>query len=391
MRVAHIITRLILGGAQENTVYNCADLIHRHGDEVLLITGPPLGPEGSLIERAKAAGIPLAIVPQLRRAIHPLRDAVSYRQLKRLLRDYRPDVVHTHSAKAGVLGRIAARRAGVPVVVHGVHGAPWHPYQSAAARTLFQACERYAARSCDHFICVADAMRDLMVAEGIAPAERFTTIYSGMEVAPFLAADTQRDRVRAELGFAPEHVVIGKIARLFHLKGHDDVIAAAEQLVRSAPQARFLFVGDGVLAAELKQSIHRSGLDEYFRFTGLVPPERIPELIGAMDVLAHASLREGLARALPQALIAGKPVVTYDIDGAREVAIPGETGYLLSPRDVPGMARALLELAADPKLRERLGSEGRRRFADLFRHERMTEETRAIYERLLNAKRSRAG
>lgn len=388
MRVAHIITRLILGGAQENTVYNCDDLIHRHGDEVLLITGPPLGPEGSLIERAKAAGIPLAIVPQLRRAIHPLRDAASYRQLKRLLRDYRPDVVHTHSAKAGVLGRIAARRAGVPVVVHGVHGAPWHPYQNAAARALFQACERYAARSCDHFICVADAMRDLMVAGGVAPAERFTTIYSGMEVAPFLAADTQRDRVRAELGFAPQHVVIGKIARLFHLKGHDDVIAAAEQVVRSAPQTRFLFVGDGILAAELKQSIHRRGLDQYFRFTGLVSPERIPELIGAMDVLAHASLREGLARALPQALIAGKPVVTYDIDGAREVAIPGETGYLLPPRDVHGMACALLELAADPKLRERLGSEGRRRFADRFRHERMTEETRAIYERLLNAKRN---
>ncbi|MBU4398155.1 MAG: glycosyltransferase, partial [Planctomycetes bacterium] len=134
MRIAHVITRLILGGAQENTVLCCEDLIHRHGDDVLLVTGPPLGPEGSLLERARAGGVPVEIIDPLRRPIHPWRDAISYLQLKKTLRRFRPDVVHTHSAKGGMLGRAAAWSLGVPAIVHTVHGAPFHPWQGRGAR-----------------------------------------------------------------------------------------------------------------------------------------------------------------------------------------------------------------------------------------------------------------
>jgi len=194
MRVAHIITRMILGGAQENTLLNCEDLLRDYGDEVLLITGPPLGPEGSLLDRARARGVPLEIVPSLRRAIHPWRDWTSYCALRNVLRAYRPDVVHTHSAKGGLLGRAAATAERVPVVVHGVHGAPFHPYQNPLAREFFRQCERWAARRCHAFISVADAMTDLMVGAGVAPREMFTTIYSGMEVEPFLAVASEVDR-----------------------------------------------------------------------------------------------------------------------------------------------------------------------------------------------------
>ena len=190
-------------------------------------------------------------------------------------------------------------------------------------------------------VSVADAMTELMVAAGVAPREKFTTIYSGMEVEPFLHSAEHRERVRRELGYGPEHVVIGKIARLFKLKGHDDVIRAARSVVDAEPNVRFLFVGDGVLRGRLERQIAAAGLADHFQFTGLVPPERIPELIAAMDIVVHASLREGLARVLPQALIAGKPVVSYDVDGAREVVIPGETGFLVPPRDVDGLAAAL--------------------------------------------------
>ena len=131
MRIAHVITRLILGGAQENVVLCCEDLLRDYGDDVLLITGPALGPEGSLLDRARAGGVPLAILPSLRRAIHPWRDLVAYRAIGKALREFRPDVVHTHSAKGGILGRAAAWRMGVPAIVHTVHGAPFHPYQSA--------------------------------------------------------------------------------------------------------------------------------------------------------------------------------------------------------------------------------------------------------------------
>ena len=386
MRVAHIITRLILGGAQENTLLTCEGLLRDYGDDVLLITGPPLGPEGSLLDRARKNHMPLAIVPSLRRSIHPWRDCVSYRELMRILRAFKPDVVHTHSAKGGILGRAAAWEIGVPVIVHGVHGAPFYPYQQPIVREFYRRCERWAAGRCHAFISVADAMTDLMVRAGVAPRDKFTTIYSGMETEPFLRSAEQRSAVRRELGYGDEQVVVGKIARLFHLKGHDDVIAAANKLVAGHPSIRFLLVGDGILRETLTQHIRDAGLSGYFQFTGLVPPERIPELIGAMDIVVHTSLREGLARVLPQGLIAGKPVVSYDIDGAREVVIPGETGYLLPPRDVAALTVALDELATDPDLRHRLGAEGRRRFAEVFRHQHMTQRTRELYEWLLEKK-----
>ena len=386
MRIAHVITRLILGGAQENTLLCCEDLMRLHGDDVLLLTGPALGPEGSLLERARAGGVPVAVIPPLRRPIHPWRDWTSYRQIKRLLHDFRPDVVHTHSAKGGMLGRAAASALGVPAIVHTVHGAPFHPYQNWAARAVFRACEQWAAGKCDAFVSVADAMTELMVKAGVAPRRMFTTIYSGMEVEPFLDADRHRQRIRDELGYGPQHVVVGKIARLFHLKGHEYVIRAARQVVDQAPNVRFLLIGDGILRARLERQIAAAGLADHFRLAGLVRPEGIPQWIGAVDVVVHASLREGLARALPQALIAGKPVVSYDTDGAGEVVIPDETGYLVPPKSVGAMAEALVRLAADPGLRQRLGSEGRRRFTDVFRHERMTAGLRATYEKLLAEK-----
>jgi glycosyltransferase involved in cell wall biosynthesis len=390
MRVAHVITRMVVGGAQENTLYNCEDLIKLYGDDVLLITGPSLGPEGELLGQGRAGvQVPIQIVPTLRRSINPWRDAASYFKLKRAIQDFRPDVVHTHSAKGGFLGRLAAWSIGVPAIVHTVHGAPFHPYQNAAARSLFRWCEWYAARRCHALISVADAMTDLMVSAGVAPRGKFTTIYSGMDVEPFLHADTHRTAIRSQLGYESQHIVIGKIARLFHLKGHSDLIRAAAEVVKANPNVRFLLIGDGVLREELQKQIDDQGLSQHFRFEGLVSPSQIPRYIGAMDILVHASLREGLARALPQALIAGKPVVSYDIDGAREVAISGQTGFLVPPQ-WKELIRPLITLAADGELRSRLGLAGRERFTEQFRHEFMTRKIRELYERVLGERQKRA-
>jgi glycosyltransferase involved in cell wall biosynthesis len=387
MRVAHLITRMIVGGAQENTLFNCRDLIELHGDDVLLITGPSLGPEGDLLQQGRGGAqqteVPVYEIDSLRRAIDPRRDFASYFAIKRALQWFQPDVVHTHSAKAGILGRIAAWNLGVPAIVHTVHGAPFHAYQPWATRTLYRACERYAAKRCHALISVADAMTDQLVAAGVAPREKFTTISSGMDVDPFLRADETRQQVRSELGFADSDIVVGKIARLFELKGHDDVIAAARQVVAANPRVKFLFVGDGLLRETLQQQIAAADLQGHFVFTGLVPPSTIPRYLGAMDLLVHASLREGLARALPQALIAGKPVVSYDIDGAREVTLPERTGFLIPPREIDALAQALIKLAGDASLRHQYGQEGRRLFADQFRHETMTRRIRELYWRVL--------
>ncbi|TWU17034.1 glycosyltransferase family 4 protein [Allorhodopirellula heiligendammensis] len=400
MRIAHVITRMIIGGAQENTLLNCQDLIADHGDEVLLICGPETGPEGDLLgrthaakdgsaERLKSQPVPVQVIDSLRRSIHPVRDWQAAGGLAAVLNNFDPDVVHTHSAKAGLLGRHVAWRqfkrssGGRPAVIHTVHGAPFHDYQSASAKRFFIACERWAAKRCHHMISVADAMTDLMVAAGVAPRDKFTTISSGMDVEPFLAADDHRASVRQRYGINDEHVVVGKIARLFHLKGHEDLIRSARLVVDACPQVRFLLVGDGVLRDELKSQIASLGLVDHFIFTGLVPPREVPAMIGAMDLLVHTSYREGLARALPQALIAGKPVISYDIDGAREVVIDDQTGYLVAPGDERGLANRIIHLAKHRELRLQQGRAGRLRFTNQFRHQTMTKQIRELYRQIV--------
>lgn len=387
MKVVHVITRLILGGAQENTLLTVEDQHRDWHDPVTLITGPPLGPEGSLMERALAGGLDVRVIPELRRNLDPWRDWKSYSRLRRLLADIAPQVVHTHSSKAGVLGRAAAHALGIPVV-HTVHGPAFHPFQNRLSYHLFRYAEVWAARRCDRLVSVCDAMTDQYVAAGVAPREKFTTVYSGMEVEPFLNPPRPRDEVRRELGFQPDDVVVGKVARLFHLKGHEYVIEAARRVTAQDPRVRFLFVGDGLLRERLERQIREAGMETRFVFTGLVPTDRVPELVGAMDIVVHASLREGLARVLPQGLIAGKPVVSYDVDGAREVVLPGQTGFLLPPQSITEMADALLQLAGDPAFRDRLGQAGRALCVERFKHQTMTRQLREIYQELIDRRGS---
>jgi glycosyltransferase involved in cell wall biosynthesis len=382
MHVVHFITRLIIGGAQENTLLTVEDQMRLHGDRVVLITGPGLGPEGSLEDRARRNGVDLRILPELHRSIRPWHDWQAYRALKQLLRSLRPDVLHTHSSKAGILGRAAAASVGIPAV-HTVHGASFFAGQNRLANGAYAGLERWAARRSARIISVADAMTRQYLAAGVGRPDQYVTISSGMEVEPFLNSPRPRDVVREELGLAPDDIVVGKIARLFHLKGHADVIQAARPVIARHPNVKFLFVGDGLLRESLQAQIADAGLQGHFVFTGLVPPERVPELIHAMDIVVHCSLREGLARVLPQALIAAKPIISYDIDGAREVCVPGETGLLLTPQAIDELVDALELLVASPAMRSAFGEEGRARFTDQFRHETMTRRIREVYAEVI--------
>lgn len=383
MRILHIITRMIIGGAQENTLYNCLDLVRDYGDEVILATGPSLGPEGQLLEQGRAGDLKIEIVPSLKRSILPWSDVRCYQQLRSLIRRTQPDVVHTHSAKAGFLGRLAAWKEQVPAVIHTVHGAPFHPYQNRLARELFIRCERYAAKRCHRLISVADAMTDLMVNSAIAPRQQFVTIYSGMETEPFRHANELREASREELGIGPREIVIGKIARLFRLKGHDDLLSTAALVVKEVPQAKFLLVGDGILREQLENRAAELGLRDHVIFRGLVPPEAIPRQLAAMDILVHTSLREGLARTLPQALLSGVPVVSYDVDGAREVCQDGVTGYLVPARNIEHLADRIIKLCRNPEERTTFATAGQRLCEARFPHDVMTREIRQLYLEVL--------
>ena len=381
MRVTHIITRLIVGGAQENTVASVLGLRQKPGVEVHLLSGPTTGPEGSL--EPEFARLPdlLTRVPALVRPVHPLKDWLALRQLEKILREQKPDIVHTHSGKAGILGRLAARRAGVPVIIHHIHGPSFGPFQGPLANWIFTAAERYAARATTHFVCSAQAMTRLYLAAGIGRPEMYTRIFSGFPVEPFLNA-TNDLALRAQFGLNENHFVIGKIARLFKLKGHADLLAAFQKILPQTPQARLLLVGDGALRNEIENQVRALGLQDKVIFTGLVPPGEVPRYVGIMDCLAHLSSREALSRALPQALAAGKPVVAYDFDGADEVCLEGETGFLVRTGDIATVAQRLLQLAGDAPLRERFGRRGQQFVRENFAVEQMVDNLYALYLKL---------
>ena len=382
MRVTHVITRLVVGGAQENTVATVLGLRDQPDVEVDLISGPTTGPEGSLEPAFAHCPEVRTILPALVRPVHPWKDMVALIQLGRLLRARRPDVVHTHSGKAGVLGRLAARRAGVPVIVHHIHGPSFGPFQGPVANWLFTAAERWAAPATTHFVCSANAMTRLYLAKGIGRPEMYTRVFSGFQVGPFLSAENDR-AMRSRLGFAVDAFVIGKIARLAPLKGHEDLFGALHALLPQWPSARLLVIGDGPLRARLEKRGREMGLSDKIVFAGLLPPGEVSRYVGIMDCLAHLSSREALSRALPQALAAGKPVVAYDFDGADEVCLEGQTGFLVRTGEVQTVAARLLQLAKDPALRKRLGLRGQEFVQDQFRVERMVEELYQLYVRLL--------
>lgn len=382
IRVLHVITRMIVGGAQENTLLSVEGLDRLPPYEVDLASGVDNGPEGDLLERARQT-TRLTVVPELRRSVHPWHDLVALWKLYRLIRSGRYHIVHTHSSKAGVLGRLAAWLAGTPIVVHTLHSLVFHDYQPWLVNRVLRGLKRAFAPLTDHFISVSDVIGRKAISAGIAPAHKFTTVYSGMELDWFLSARPDRARVRAEFAIPPDALVVGKLARLFPLKGHDQLLDAAPAIVRRHPDVRFLLVGDGILQEHLRERARREGILDNFVFAGLIRRERIPEMLAAMDVVVHTSLREGLARVLPQALAMGVPCVSFDIDGAPEVVIPGETGYLVQPGDAVGLADAVNRLLADSELRARFGAAGRRRVDPAFRAETMVHGIAAVYEMLL--------
>ena len=377
MKICHVITRLIVGGAQENTVATCIGL-REFGHDVDLVIGPQTGPEGSLEEQARAAGVPITVLDELRRTPNPLYDPGAAAALARLFHERRYDIVHTHSGKAGFVGRFAAKRAQVPIIVHTIHGPSFYRYQNPLGNWLFRWAEQVAAEWTTQFISVADAMTEQYLAASVGLPAQYVTIHSGMNVKAFLNAPVASGKTE---------LVVGKVARLFRLKGHEFLFEAAPRIVAAVPNVKFLLVGDGIYREEFERRAARMGMRERFEFAGLVRPEEIPGYIARMDVLVHLSLREGLPRTLPQALACGKPVVAFDVDGAREVCLDGETGFLVRPEDSAGLAAAVIRLLQDKELATRMGTRGRELVRERFSEELMVRRIDELYQQLARTRR----
>jgi glycosyltransferase involved in cell wall biosynthesis len=382
LRVLHIITRMIVGGAQENTLLSVEGLDKMPEYDVFLVSGLDHGREGELLSRARET-TKLLIVPEMGRSINPLSDLAAFWKLYRLIRKGKYHIVHTHASKAGVLGRIAAWLAGTPLIVHTLHSLVFHEYQPWIVNRTWRVIKKLCAPITHYFISVSSIISDKAVAAGIDKPEKFTTIYSGMELDWYLNAKFDSAKIREEFGIPPDAPVVGKIARLFPLKGHDQLMDAAPEIVRRIPDVRFFLIGDGILLEHLQERAKNYGISENFVFAGLIDRERIPEMISAMDVVVHTSLREGLARVLPQALAMGKPCVSFDIDGAPEVVINDRTGYLVKPFDSTGLADGIARILEDPGLRAKMGEEGKKLVDPAFRAETMVRQISDVYQMLV--------
>ena len=384
MKICHVITRMIVGGAQENTLFTVRGHME-NGHDAILVTGPTTGPEGKLLQKQRVPGLQVEIVDSLTRDISPLKDLAAYKQLKIFFKKHQFDVVHTHSSKAGVIGRIAARKAGVPVVVHTVHGQAFHPYQPGLKNALYIRAERYAAKYCDRIFAVADAMIEQCANVGIAPRTKYQTVYSGMDLTPYLESQPDEE-LRKSLEIPPGIPVVGKIARLFELKGHEFLIKAARDVIDEVGDVRFLLVGDGLLRNQLEELIRSMGLRKYFVFAGLVPPSDIPRYVSIMDCLVHLSLREGLPRTIVQALAGGKPAIGYNLDGTPEVIKDEENGFICAPESVLAVSAAISRLLKNPEKAKKMGLAGQAFVKENWDWRRMVSILEHEYEELLKQK-----
>lgn len=381
-RVVHLITLLEWGGAQENTLVTVRGLRPDRFDRVL-VSGT-----GGMLDSAAAAipGLRFLQVDSLVREVRPYQDARAYRRLVSVLREERrlaaglPLIVHTHSSKAGILGRAAARRAGADLILHSIHGFGFHDGQHPAVRRLFIGLERIASRWTDRFVAVSEENIRLGIRERIFTADRCRLIRSGFETKRFLAGS--REEGRRMLGLPPDVPVVGTVAVFKPQKAPLDFVGVAKSVAAACPKARFVMVGDGELRPAAERAVEAASLSERFVFAGW--REEIPDLLRAFDVFLLTSRWEGLPKVVPQALLAGVPVVATAVDGMREVVEDGRDGFLCPPGDVAGLAGRVVGILSgssgiDPGIkRDRLLRE--------FDQDEMVRSQERLYAELLAGK-----
>jgi glycosyltransferase involved in cell wall biosynthesis len=366
-RVLHVITHLDRGGATDNTLLSVAGL-DRARYRVDLAAGP-----GELEPAARAAADRLLIVASLGRELRPARDLRALLALLRLVGDY--DVVHTHTAKAGVLGRLAARARGVPLVVHTIHAFPVNDRMPRLQRRLLLAVERLAAGRAHRILTVCQANAAEALALGIARAGQLRVVASGVPAASVRAGAGAR--VRAELGIPPGAPVVGTVTRFMEQKAPLDFLAASHRVVAADPDAHVLVAGDGPLRAQVDAAaageprIHLLGYRD-----------DVPDLLAAMDVVAFSSLWEGLGRALTEALLAAKPVVATAVNGVPDLVVEDLTGHLVPPGRPELLADRILGLLARPDRGAAMGAAGAARVAGRFDVGEMLAGLDAVYREL---------
>ncbi len=379
VRMLHVITRLVRGGADENTLYTVQGL-----DKSRYVVDLVVGRDSELDHVGVPEDVGVLSVPELVRDPNPWLDTIALLRLASIIRRGGYQIVHTHTAKAGFLGRLAAALVGTPIVVHTVHGVTFHEHLSPAYRWFYLLLERVAARFTDQFVTVGEDVKDIYLRSGIGRPAEYETIYSGMPLDDyFAAADMGPEEcaaVRQRFGYGPEHQVVAMAARLEDRKGHTYLLQAVARLAGRHPGLRVLLLGDGARRAAIAEEALQLGIADRVQFAG--HRADLAPILGAVDVSVLTSLWEGLPRVLVQAAAAGRPILTFDVEGAWEVVRDGQTGFIVPSRDVDTFVERLEVLLSDREQAAALGAAGRECIGRDWTVETMVSRLDRMYQRL---------
>lgn len=357
LRVLRAITRLNIGGPAIHAILLTRGLQNEKFSSIL-VTGLEGPHEGSMRDLASKHGVTPLVLRELGREVSPLNDLRAMLAMYRLIRRGRPHIVHTHMAKAGTAGRVAARLARVPIVVHTFHGHTFHSYWGPVKSAVFLQIERTLGAMTDRVIAVGDAQKVDIASYGVAPLSKIQTIPLGLEIESLLEADQHRGRLRAELGVGSDSPLIGIVARLVPIKAHEVFLEAASIIRAASPESTFLIIGDGERRAELEALARQLGVADATRFLGWRDDMR--EVYADLDVVTLCSNNEGSPVALIEALAAARPVVSTRVGGVPNVVHDGESGLLVPPRDPGALAEGVITLLRDPARAAQLGLAGRK-------------------------------
>lgn len=374
-RVLHMITRMDVGGSSDDTLILVTRMPRPEFDSTLL-SGPTNDPVPGLAESLARAAVPWIQVPYLQRPMSVPRDLMALRDLQRRIRALRPDIVHTHSSKAGFVGRLAARMAGVPRIFYTPHGHVFHSYYGPPITRMFIALERFAARFTERIVVLTDAEAEQHLAVGVGRRGQFVKIPSGVDLTAVRAEAAGGSRVRQELGLSRETPVVGSVARLVPVKGLRYLVAAMPEILHRCPETHLVLAGDGDQRSGLEGLARELVVSDRVHFLGF--RRDAAAVTAALNVFVLPSLNEGLGRVLVTAMALGVPIVATKVGGVPEVVEDGRQGLLVPSADPQALGRAVTTLLTDRQCAASLGMGGRDR-AGLFSSEVMLKLHAELY------------
>ena len=382
IKVLHIITRLDTGGSAENTLLTCIGL-NKNNYEITLASGAAFSPKNELKKEAENNGVKFVIIPELVYWIAPLKEIISFCKIFMLIKKERFDIVHTHTSKAGILGRLAAKLAGVPIIIHAPHGHIFYGYYNSFLTGIFIIVEKIAAEFTDKIITLTEKGVEEHVKFGIAPENKFIAIHSGIRADKFFSEPVDINNKRNQLGIPQNSLLIGTAGRLVPIKGHKYLMQAMSQINKKL-NVILLVIGDGYLRENLEQQAKQSGISNRIKFLGF--RNDIAEILSILDIFILPSINEGMGRTLVEAMFLSKPIIATNVGGIPDLVKNDKSGILVPPKDPTAIANAIQQLLENKTLAKEMGKTGREIVKNEFTEKTMVEKIDKLYNDLLKEK-----